>query len=142
MEVGDFFVARPRSFASRPSAVRAAFRGLPPVIHLDGGSGKAAVLRADAISTGGPRAWDAHADAPCAHIMPLQVLKAPIGVSSRDENWLAQIRHLSQRGGYSPDGIRVRCSLQRFRKAGQHVASRGLRSRSTGRLGGSADGVP
>ena len=118
---GDFFVAGPifRFEGHLPSVL---FRGLPPVIHLDGSSDQATVLRwsldrfnAEMRGSGVGRSLMLTHLAP---IMLLQVLRLYLVSFPKDENWLAALSNPSL--SKVVDAIQTEyareCSLQRFAK--------------------------
>ncbi len=91
---GDFLVAGPifRFEGHLPSVL---FRRLPPVIHLDGGSDQAAVLRWSLDRFNAEmRGTDAGRSLMLTHLAPimlLQVLRLYLASSAKDENWLAAL---------------------------------------------------
>ena len=95
---GDFFAAGPifRFEGHLPSVL---FRRLPPVIHLDGSSDQAAVLRwsLDRFNAEmrGPGVGRSLMLTHLAPIMLLQVLKLYLASSPKDENWLAALSNPS-----------------------------------------------
>ncbi len=118
---GDFFTAGPifRFEGHLPSIL---FRRLPPVIHLDGGSDQAAVLRcsldrfnAEMRGTGVGRSLMLTHLAP---IMLLQVLRLYLASSPKDENWLAALSNpsLSKVVDAIQTDYASECSLRRFAK--------------------------
>lgn len=116
---GDFFTAGP-IFSFEGHLPSLLFRRLPPVIHLDGSSEQAAVLRwsldrfnAEMRGAGVGRSLMLTHLAP---IMLLQVLRLYLASSPKDENWLAALSNpsLSRVVDAIQTEYACECSLQRF----------------------------
>jgi AraC-like DNA-binding protein len=118
---GDFFVAGPifRFDGHLPSIL---FSRLPAIVHIDGSSDQAAVLRwsldrfnAEMLGAGVGRSLMLTHLAP---IMLLQVLRLYLASSPKDENWLVALSNpsLSRVVDAIQTDYRQECSLDRFAK--------------------------